>query len=241
MVVLVGLPAMMACRVEEAPQSPAAGATSTWTVSATPEPTATPTSECEEKCQWHRSYTPEPTATPPPAPLRFPAGTRTGIHEVDAIIAAIESKDAATLAGLISLTTVPCVAQGNRQPEPFLCADGIAPGTPKTGVWVTHVEGGLTETTQDAFAARVLSTAEERSWALHSVYSYALAGKPAEWMPETDYFITFAVEHPALSWPECDNLRVVDGRIVGLHFAFGEPYSCWETPPDPGWLLPRAP
>jgi hypothetical protein len=242
---VASLPFALACQVPEDPAPTVTPELSTPTATSTPSPPATSTPTCnpqvsEEKCELLRTFTPLPTATMPPPPLRLPAGTRSGVDDVDAIIAAIETKDATRLAGLISLTTVPCVAQSNRQPEPFLCRDGVAPGTPKTGVWVTHVEGGLTETTENAFAERVLATAAERSWKLHSVYSYALAGRQTEWMPETDYFITFVVDDPGLSWPECDNLRVVNGRIVGLHFAFGEPYPCWETPPDPGWLLPRA-
>jgi hypothetical protein len=88
-------------------------------------------------------------------------------------------------------------------------------------------------------ARRIIAASDERSWALHSVFSFEMAGRTAEWMPETDYFITFGVAHPQVG-AEFDSLRIVDGRIVGLHYAFGEPYPEWENPGAAGWLLPRA-
>jgi hypothetical protein len=161
------------------------------------------------------------------------------VAEVDAIVAAIEARDAGKLAALLRLTTVPCEEPRPVQPQPFVCTDGQAVGTPITGFWVTHVEGGLWRVSTDEMAERILSVAEERGWRLHSVFSYALAGTSADYLPETDYFITFTANQPGIA-PEFDNLRVIDGKATHLHFAFPEPSSSWDNPNDPGWLLPRA-
>lgn len=207
---------------------------------ATPTPTATfsPTPECDEKCEW-RKNSPIPTPTLAPPAAVYPEGTRTGDAEVDAILAAIEAQDSARLASLIQLTSFPCGPDRPIQPQVDRCPEGEPVGTMLTGVWVTHVEGGLWRVTEAEMASRILSVATERGWKLHSVYSHIRSGMQDEWMPETDYFITFATYSPHAG-PEHDNLRVVDGRIVGLHFAFGEPYRAWDNPADPGWLLPRA-
>jgi hypothetical protein len=219
--------------------APTERATPSPTTTFTPIPTATATPECDEKCEWLRTYTPIPTATLGPPAAAYPVGTRTGEPAVDSILDAIERRDQSALTKLIGLTTLPCVAMGNRQPEPLLCRDGVAPGTPKSGIWIAHVEGGLAEMTDDAAAGRVLAAANEHDWKLVSVYSYERAGTVAEWLPETDFFITFTTWHPQ-GGPSFDNLRIADGRITGLHFAFPEPYPAWEQPSDPGWLLPRA-
>src|SRR5690349_13735027 len=50
-------------------------------------PTPTPEPDCEEKCQTVRAYTPVPTTTPAPPAAAYPQGTRTGVAEVDAIVA----------------------------------------------------------------------------------------------------------------------------------------------------------
>ena len=205
---------------------------------------ATATPDCDpqisrEKCEALRTFTPLPTTTVPSPPVTYAAGKQTGVAEVDAIISAIEARDAAKVANLVTLTTLPCRAQGTVQPEPLLCREGVAPGTPKSGIWITHVEGGLRELTESEAAEWILRSAIEQDWKLHSVYSYEQAGTRPEWMPETDYFITFASWHPQ-GGPQYDNLRIVDGGITGVHYAFGEPYPQFEDPADPGWLLPRA-
>lgn len=211
-------------------------------------PTATmpssPTPECDDLCQKARatpSATPTAAATPAvasPAP-GYPAGTRTGEADVDAIIAAIEAHDSVRLAALIRLTSFPCAPDRPIQPQVDRCPEGEPVGTMLTGVWVTHVEGGLWRVSEAEMAERIVGLGDERSWKLHSVYSYARSGTQAEWMRETDYFITFAAFDPRIG-PEFDNLRIVDGKIVALHFAFGEPYEAWDKAGDPGWLLPRA-
>ena len=235
---LAAIPLLLACRsTDEAPGTPTTAATMIAT--ARPSDSATPTPECDLKCETLRNITPTPTRQiSPPAPF-YPAGTRSGSGEVDAIVAAIESRDAARLANLITLTTVPCEEPRPQSPQPQRCPDGVPVGSPLTGVWMTHVEGGLWQVTRDEMATRILQHAREQSWKLHSVYSYEKAGRKPDWMPETDYFITFAVWYPQVG-AEFDNLRVVDGRITGLHFAFPEPGDAWNKPADPGWLLPRA-
>lgn len=213
--------------------------TSSAAATSVPERTLTPTPECDEKCRTVQAHTPEPTQTPSPPAAGYPQGTRTGSAEVDAIIAAIEARDASALAALIRLTSVPCEEPRPVQPQPLLCPDGVPVGTPLVGFWVTHVEGGLWQVNEAEMARRLLRLADERGWKLHSVYSYALAGTAAEYLPETDYFITFTSYLPGIG-PEFDNLRVIDGKATHLHFAFPEPDGVWANPRDSGWLLPRA-
>lgn len=241
-VLLVSLIALLgACGPNEDGES-SAEATPMGNISATATTQPRPSPECDEKCQQLR-ITPTATATAP-TPLRsaapgYPATTHTGEADVDAIIAAVEAHDSAKLAALIRLTSFPCGPDRPVQPQVDRCPDGEPVGTMLTGVWVTHVEGGLWRVDESEMAQRILSSGDERNWKLHSVYSYARSGTHEEWMPETDYFITFAAFDPRIG-PEFDNLRVVDGKIVGLHFAFGEPGAAWDKPADPGWLLPRA-
>ncbi len=209
------------------------------TATGRPAASATPTPECDLKCQTARSVTPLPASTIFPPPPFYPAVTRTGNGEVDAIIAAIESRDAARIANLITLTTAPCEEPRNVQPQPLLCRDGAAIGTPLTGIWVTEVEGGLWQIDRAEVATSILQDASDKSWRLHSVYSYTKSGRQDQWMPKTGFFVTFAWWHP-LAGERFDNLRIVDGHITALHFSFGEPGEAWNKPADSGWLLPRA-
>ncbi len=207
---------------------------------ASPTPFQTPTPECDAKCELLKTLTPVPTSAPILQAPGYPSGTRTGDPDVDAIFAAIESGDAAALASLIELSSEPCEAERPQQPQPLRCPDGASVGTPLVGFWWTHVEGGLLRVSADEVAARILETARERKWRLHSVYSFDLAGRADDWKPDTDFFITFAAFQPQVGG-EFDNLRIVDGRIIALHYAFPEPYGVWDSPSDSGWLLPRAP
>ncbi len=209
------------------------------TATASPTATATPTPECDEKCELLKTITPLPTSTIGPPAAAYPVGTRTGEPVVDAILDAIERNDADALTQFIGLTTYPCEGERPVQPHMRRCPDGISEGTLVSGFLVTHVEGGYWKLDERTIATRLLDAPSRGAWKLHSVYSYELAGTPAEWMPETDFFITFATWHPQVG-PEFDNLRVVDGKITALHAAFPEPYPAWDNPADPGWLLPRA-
>ena len=91
----------------------------------TPEPTPDPLGAA--------TASPTPTAPPPPAPspwpAHHPAGTRTGVAQVDAVIAALEASDVDALVALALLHEIECVP-----PESVLgvggliCDEGEQPG-----------------------------------------------------------------------------------------------------------------
>ena len=79
--------------------------------------------------------TPVPTATgsatPPAWPAHHPADTRTGVEEVDAVIAALEAGDVDALVGLALVQELACVP---RETLPgigaLICEDGEQPEVP---------------------------------------------------------------------------------------------------------------
>lgn len=127
-------PAVMACVASEPPPM-----TATPTVEATPTATREPT------------ITPKlPLPTPvPPSPTvaprwdAHPVGTRTGNAAVDRVLTAVEARDRQALLELVSISSIPCAAPGPVVPQVDLCPEGSPVGTPKTGVWYSHIEGGL--------------------------------------------------------------------------------------------------
>jgi len=58
-----------------------------------------------------------------------PAATRTGIPEVDAVIDALLTQDAATLRSLVQLRPVECIAPGPAELGALFCEEGETPGT----------------------------------------------------------------------------------------------------------------
>ena len=198
-----------------------------------------------DKCRLLATYTPVPTPTVAPPDAYHPRDTRTGVPEVDAVIDAVLSKDARALADTVAFLTYPCEAPsstaGSRQA--LACADGQPVGTPLTGIWVSHVEGGLWPGERDGDREKLIpmfeSTLIQRDQQLHSVY--ALDGtEPGEERLRPDYIVTF-VSWDAQSGPWYDNLVLSEGGLVAIRFAF-PPFDrpIWENPGAPGWLLPRA-
>lgn len=116
-----------------------------------PPMTATPTVEATPTATVEPTMTPRPPLpTPvPPTPTvaprwdSHPVGTRTGNAAVDPVLAAVEARDRKALLNLVSLTSIPCAAPRPTVPQPDLCPEGAPLGTPITGVWFSHIEGGL--------------------------------------------------------------------------------------------------
>jgi hypothetical protein len=127
------------------------------TSTATPEPTATPSPTATQT----PTATPPTTSTPDPTPRpgadTAPQGTQTGGPAIDAIIAAIEARDADGLATHVALTDTTCTdAQGLGGPP--RCADFPGPpadGSPVSAFPTGFCEGGWT-TDIDALTASLL-------------------------------------------------------------------------------------
>ena len=217
----------------------------------TPTPSPTPVFDqygCEmgpdgEKCRLLATYTPVPTPPVAPPVATYPPGTRTGVAEVDVIIDAVERKDAARLAELVTFLTYPCEGEKPQQPHPLRCREGQQVGDPLVGIWVTHVEGGLWPFEADGdrtkLARMIDGTLTNRALELVSVYKYD-GNEPGWSFLEPDYVVTWA-RWSEQAGPEFDNLIIRDGGIIKIAFAFPEPEPpIWEDPGDGGWILPRA-
>lgn len=85
-----------------------------------------------------------PTFPPPPTATlagMYPPGTRTGEAAVDAVIDAMENRDAVKLESHIAYQLLPCVEFLDRwSPQ---CPAGVAIGTPVRASRFNHCEGGI--------------------------------------------------------------------------------------------------
>ncbi|MBI5949594.1 MAG: hypothetical protein HY875_15750 [Chloroflexi bacterium] len=205
--------------------------TATPTATATASPTATATARPEPP-------TPTPVPPPQPDPRTYPAGTRSGIAIIDAIIAAVESKDGAALEKLAHYLSYPCEGPKPVQPHPLRCANGVAEGTPKVGFWVSHVEGGLWE--PDHAVSSLDRWLHDAPRGLFGVYR--LAPGQARFPPDAppEYLVIFSYESAYGRW--WDTLSVAGGGFVELGIAFPPlPETTMANAADPGWILPPLP
>ncbi|HEX6032066.1 MAG TPA: hypothetical protein VFY90_11610 [Tepidiformaceae bacterium] len=257
---LLGALALLASCAEDddAGQSPTATQASTSTpaapTSATPPSSTYPPgfdpSTCSEqitveKCLDAFTHTPEPAPTPRPPDAAYPAGTHTGVAGVDAVIDAIERRDARAVADLVVFSTYPCQEPRPVQPQPLRCREGQQPGDPLTGIWVSHVEGGLWPDPPDGDREKLVPAFErvlgDSQRALHAVYRFRGDERPASGVaPRPEYAVIFTRHLPG-SGPEYDSFMVRDGGLVSIEFAFPPlPPERWEDRTHPGWVLSRA-
>ena len=201
----------------------------------TPGTTATSTAENTPTVA-----TPSPTmATPTPIAAGYPEGTRTGEPLVDQVIALVEGRDWAGLAGLVEFTTYPCEAPSSVQPQPLLCRGGLSPGDPMTGFWVSEVEGAFLPPDRLKIA-NLLETVFSGT-KLEAVYAYS----PDEQISRVpvlhaafDIVFVRGSAGGGLSFP---NMEVTRTGIVHVDGAFPSmPYVSWNDASAVGWVLGRA-
>ena len=188
---------------------------------------------------------PPPAGLPPPTPLPaldngvWPEGTQTGIAIVDKVIQLVESKDAAGLAQLVEFSTYPCEAQGTVQAQSLVCRDGMSPGDPISGVWATHVEGGLWSADRAELEERFIEVLRE-NFRLHAVWEYQAGESVLDWLPGVRYSVIFTYQDPQAG-VAFTSFNVTDTGLLWIAFQFPTPPTeAWDDPSAPGWILPRA-
>ena len=217
----------------------------------TPAPLATEASPTATLALPTASHTPAPptaaaTATPtpvqetPPPVTAWPTGTRTGEALVDRVIDLVEEQDWVGLAALAEWTTYPCEGPRPIQPQPLLCRDGMQPGDPLTGFWVSDVEGALWPPDRERLAAafgEALSAAR-----LHAVYAYGPDEQKLMSLPATRVDDVVFVATDDRGRPFYPNFELSDTGLIRFDFRFALlPYSKWTGSAAGGWLLARAP
>jgi hypothetical protein len=139
----------------------------------------------------------------------FSLETRTGIEELDQVLAVVESGDRAGLEGLIQYTTAPCTTQDGLGGPPK-CREGEAEGT--------LIEALPSISSEGSFIRKL----EIDSWigvdasALFAVYRSSEGRIEEEFYPRGEYAIVFITSgsEPAVT------LRILDGRIVRVDYPF---------------------
>lgn len=95
---------------------------------------------------------PEWRMAPVEAPAVLPKGVRTGVESLDAVLAAVEALDTGAILDLLSPREVPCsVDPSGGIPQPPLCREGEADGTPVPVILGIHCEGSYIRTDEVDF------------------------------------------------------------------------------------------
>ncbi|MQC19071.1 MAG: hypothetical protein DWG83_00660 [Chloroflexi bacterium] len=163
-------------------------------------PTATPTATA--------TASPSPTA----APTEATPSTPTGIVEVDAVIAAVEARDARALAALLTWQETACVTpRGMGAGGPPECEQGETNGTAARVLPVAGCEGYFVRD-----AGSTLTDFLADAGALHSVVEAPNYDRPEPYWPVGDVYINFR----AVMGGEPVGTRLVleEGRVVLVFF-----------------------
>ena len=149
-----------------------------------------------------------------PAPVTsadYPLDIRTGISEIDPVLAAVASRDPDELRALIEYTDAPCTWKEGLGGPPK-CRDGEAEGTVLEVFPLLASEGSY------------FRKEEIQNWqginpaALYAVYQASSNALQEEYYPQGD-FIAFFVPHEN---QPIDVLHIAGGKIVRVDSLFGE-------------------
>lgn len=156
---------------------------------ATAEPVAPPAAPMasQEPKETENSIAPTATSTvteEPKSPGSYPLSTRTGIADVDEVLAAVESGDAQALRDLIRFTTVGCTnAEGLGGPPK--CRAGEAEGTP------VHVLPFLGSEGSFLHQAELASFQPMNVLGIYAVYSVSDSAYAEEAYPAGEHAVMF--------------------------------------------------
>ena len=159
-------------------------------------PTATPTREVTA-----------PPSQPTPAGKYHSLDARTGIEEIDAVLAAVESDDPKELRDLFNYLTIACMT-ANALGGPPPCREGEAEGTPVEVLPTLASEGSY------------LWKDEIGNWGgldvtgLHAVFKVSETAYSDEYYPKGNYGVVLAGNEniPGII------LQIRDGSIVRIHY-----------------------
>lgn len=144
--------------------------------------------------------------------------TRTGIADVDPVIAAVASGDRAQIESLISYTTAPCTTREGFGGPPK-CKEGEAEGTMIEAVPMISSEGGFIRKEELDIWTGVDATA------LFAVYKVSEDGVEEEYYPRGEYAVVFLSNENGVGITP----RIIDGRIVRVDYPF---YVTWRELKD---------
>lgn len=161
-----------------------------------PEPVETPVPATDTASPTKAAASPtlKPTASPtlepatetsvPSRPGSYPLSTRTGIADVDAVIAAVESGDPEQIQALIRFTNIPCTkAEGLGGPPK--CEAGEAEGTPHTVLPILGPEGHFMREADLANFPGISVIG------IHAVYRLSDSAYSEETYPAGEYAVAF--------------------------------------------------
>lgn len=149
-----------------------------------------------------------------PAPVlnsdgTYPLDTRTGIEEIDNILAAVASGDRAQVLSLIDYTVAPCTTRDGFGGPPK-CRDGEEEGTSVEGIPMVTSEGGIIR--KDEMELWTGVNAES----LFAVYRVSEDGVVEQYYPRGEYAIVYLSNENGVGV----TLRIIDGRIVRVDHPF---------------------
>lgn len=135
--------------------------------------------------------------------------TRTGLEEIDNVLAVVASGDGAQLESLVEYTTAPCTTQDGLGGPPK-CREGEAESTPVDVLPSISSEGSFIR--KEEIAAWTGVNADT----LVAVYRVSEDGVEEEYYPRGEYGIVFLSNEngPAVT------LRILDSAIVRVDYSF---------------------
>lgn len=149
-------------------------------------------------------------ATPtedPNSQTDYPLDTKTGIQDIDPVLAAVASGDQEQLRAHIHYTTAPCTtAEGFGGPPK--CSEGEAEGTLLEVMPVLGSEGGFFRSSEINTWTGIDATA------IYAIYRVDQTVPVEQYYPSGEY----AVMYISRENPSAVSLRVVDGGIVRVDY-----------------------
>lgn len=148
-----------------------------------------------------------PTAQAPDSVDNYPLDTKTGIEDVDNVIAAVASSDPQALRSLISYTRAPCTtAEGLGGPPK--CRDGESEGTMLEVLPFMGSEGSYIRKSEIGNWQGIDATA------IYAVYRVSENAQVDEYSPPGKYAVIFVSteNQPAVS------IRIANGGIVRIDY-----------------------
>lgn len=135
--------------------------------------------------------------------------TKTGIEDIDNVLAAVASGDRAQLESLIQYTTAPCTTLEGLGGPPK-CLEGEAEGTLVEALPSIGSEGSFVRSTE------IDTWTGVDAEALFAVYRVSEEGVEEEYYPRGAYAIVFLSSENGVGV----TLRISDGRIVRVDYPF---------------------
>ncbi len=162
------------------------------------------------------------TPTPAPAPQQ-PAGTHTGVAELDAAIDALLARDDSAVEALTLFRIFPCVAVQRGPGDTPACPPGIADGTPVEAVADDFCEGAL--------IPRALFTGFTERRLPAGAGLYAVYSAPSDNAAARVYSIVFAIPDTGAA-PDSALVAEVQGGLIARFrrtCSFEDPRAFWDA------------